>query len=337
MKYGLIGEHLKHSYSKIIQERLLDNYHYDLKELTKSELGTFMKHKDFLGINVTIPYKQAVLPYLDEVDDSAKKIGAINTIVHKNHRLFGYNSDYYGFAYMLDHHHIDICDKKIIILGNGGASRAVQAVIKDRKPRTMLVVSRHTNDATIFIDEVYKQHLDADIIINTTPVGMYPKIHASCIDLTNFDKLSACIDVIYNPYATTFLLAAKAKNILAIGGLEMLVAQAKKTLEIFKDISIDEREIDIVYKELTLTTINIILVDVNHKEAKQVAVNLHKTFIDNINISSATHLRNALICVSSKKLQHAKLTTTLVRNSWFLNEKTSNEIIAEFQSLLKYL
>lgn len=260
MEYGLIGEKLGHSYSKLIQEKLLDNYTFEIHPIERENLDAFMKAKEFKAINVTIPYKQDVIPYLDELDDASKKIGAVNTIVNENGKLIGHNTDYYGFNYMLEHHNIEIKNKKVLVMGNGGASKAIQAVINDHQAKEMLVVDIILSEGVISIEEVYKNHLDVDVIVNTTPLGMYPKVDGCCVDMDKFANLQACVDVVYNPFATEFALQAQAKGVKAVTGLEMLVAQAKYALEFFKKISIDDSEIDRIYKEILMTTTNIVLI-----------------------------------------------------------------------------
>lgn len=260
MEYGLIGEKLGHSYSKLIQEKLLDNYIFEIHPIERENLDAFMKAKEFKAINVTIPYKQDVIPYLDELDDASKKIGAVNTIVNENGKLIGHNTDYYGFNYMLEHHNIEIKDKKVLVMGNGGASKAIQAVINDHHAKEMLVVDIILAEGVISIEEVYEKHLDVDVIVNTTPLGMYPKVDRCCVDMDKFTNLQACVDVVYNPFATEFALQAQAKGVKAVTGLEMLVAQAKYALEFFKKISIDDCEIDRIYKEILMTTTNIVLI-----------------------------------------------------------------------------
>lgn len=278
MDYGLIGEKLGHSYSKLIQEKLLDNYVYELHPLNKEDVDAFMKAKAFKAINVTIPYKQTVIPYLDKMDAAAKKIGAVNTIVNKNNTLTGYNTDYYGFAYMLDHHNITIKDKKVLILGNGGAAKAILAVAEDKQAKSILIANRTVKENVLSIEEIYSKHQDVDIVINTTPVGMYPNVESCPIDFSKFISIEAAVDIVYNPYATEFVLQAKQIGIKAISGLEMLVAQAKYALEFFKDITINDDEIDRIYKEILHTTTNIICFDLN--EATQVALLSDKEVID---------------------------------------------------------
>ena len=253
MEYGLIGEKLGHSYSKIIQEKLLEDYTYEIHPIEKEDLDAFMKAKAFKGINVTIPYKQSVIPYLDEMDEAAKKIGAVNTIVNKDGLLKGYNTDYYGFLYTLDKNNIEIKDKKVLVVGDGGASKAIQAAVLAKHPKQLIITNRTPHENTISMKEVYVNHTDCDVIINTTSVGMYPNIDNNPIDVSKFSELKAVIDIIYNPLCTKFLLQGKELGIPYVNGLEMLVAQAKYALEHFKDISIEDSEINRIYKELLKT------------------------------------------------------------------------------------
>jgi shikimate dehydrogenase len=259
MRYGLIGEKLGHSYSKIIHEKLAD-YTYDLIPLTQEEFGPFMEKKDFKAINVTIPYKQMVIPYLDELHPLAKEIGAVNTIVNKLGHSIGYNTDFYGFEYMLNHNNITITGKKCLILGNGGTSQTVYAVLKHLCASEILVISRKdTSDnlskdifKTISYENCYAQHNDAVIIVNTTPLGMYPNMDASPLDLTTFTKCEAVVDVIFNPLKTKLTLQAEEFGIKAVTGLEMLVAQAKQAIEYFLDTTLEEKKIDDIYQDLLM-------------------------------------------------------------------------------------
>lgn len=249
MEYGLIGEKLGHSYSKEIHEKLT-NYIYTLQPLTKEEFPAFMKSRDFKAINVTIPYKQDVIPYLDELDENARNIGAVNTIVKKGDKLIGHNTDFYGFLYMIEHNHISITDKKVIVLGNGGASKAIIAVIKYLKVKEIIIVNRTKRDGVITYEDCYKNHIDGEVIINTSPVGMYPNVDASPIDVSQFSRCEAVIDIIYNPLKTKLLQQAESMGIQAVNGLEMLVAQAKYAVEYFLDTKIDDLQINKIYKEM---------------------------------------------------------------------------------------
>lgn len=249
MRYGLIGEKLGHSYSKIIHNKLAD-YPYDLIPLSKEEFHRFMQEKAFTALNVTIPYKQDVIPYLDYMDTNAGNIGAVNTIVNRDGKLYGYNTDFYGFEYMLLHHRIAIEDKKVLVLGDGGAAKAVRAVLQHQKAGQVLTVSRKVSENTVNYQTCYHQHTDADLIVNTTPVGMYPDNDAIPLDLTDFKKCKVVVDLIYNPIKTKLALQAESMGMQAITGLEMLIAQAKQAVEYFLDTRIDESVIDDIYQEM---------------------------------------------------------------------------------------
>ena len=289
MKYGLIGEKLGHSFSKQIQERIaelkgIDDYQYELCELNEDEFRTFMEKKEFKGINVTIPYKKAVIPYLDHIDESAKAIGAVNTIVNRDGKLYGYNTDFGGFLYMMNIHHVDLNNKKVLIIGNGGASAAVQAVCKHEHVGKMIMVSRSANNGAISYDEMYSSHLDSEIIINTSPVGMYPNIGNSPVDISWFHKAECVIDVIYNPILTRLCFEAQEANIKRVIGLEMLIAQAKYAFEIFLDTSFDDSIIDELKKEILKQRCNIVLIGMPSAGKTTIGMKLQdklgKEFID---------------------------------------------------------
>ncbi len=249
MDYGLIGEKLGHSYSKDIHEMLAD-YKYDLYPLEKDEFKPFMERHDFKAINVTIPYKQDVIPYLDEIDENAKAIGAVNTIVNKNGRLCGHNTDFSGFLYMLQKHNIDVAGKKCVVLGAGGASKAVVAVLNKLGAGEVVIVDIVKTEHSITYEECFERHADADFIANASPVGMYPKCDLSPVDLTRFPKCKAVADVIYNPLQTKLITQAKDLGMTGVNGLEMLVAQALYAVEFFLDTKLDEAKIDEVFQTL---------------------------------------------------------------------------------------
>lgn len=249
IRYGLIGEKLGHSFSKIIHEQLAD-YTYDLIPLDKDAFYDFMKKKEFSALNVTIPYKRDVLPYLTHIDESAKSIGAVNTIVNRNGILHGYNTDYFGFLYTIKKHHLTISGKKVLVLGNGGAAQAVFAALHSLQPSELITVKYKVEPGTCTYEEAATLHHDADFIVNTSPVGMYPNVNASPIDLTPYNNLSAVIDIIYNPLTTKFMQQAIEKNVPAINGLEMLVAQAKYAVELFLDVQIPEEKIEEIHTKL---------------------------------------------------------------------------------------
>lgn len=265
MKYGLIGEHLGHSFSKQIQTRIAEienvkEYDYQLVELNKEEFKEFMEKKYFKGINVTIPYKKDVIPYLDEMDESAKAIGAVNTIINVDGKLKGFNTDFGGFLYMVKAHNVHMEGKKVLIIGNGGACAAVKAVCEHEKAKDIVIVSRSANRGAISYDEMYTSHLDADIVVNTSPVGMYPNIANAPIDVSWFHKLECVLDVVYNPILTRLCFEAQEAKIKRVIGLEMLIAQAKYTFEIFENMSFDDSIIDEIKKEMLKDRCNIVLI-----------------------------------------------------------------------------
>lgn len=259
MEYGLIGERLGHSFSKDIHGKIAD-YSYELKEIDKADLDEFMVTKDFKGINVTIPYKQDVIPYLDYVDPAALEIGAVNTIVNKDGHLSGYNTDYLGMKSMIEYNGISIDGGKVLILGTGGTSKTATAVAKSLGASKIIHVSRSGKDGAITYEECYEKHSDATAIINTTPAGMYPDIHKTPIDLDRFDSLKGVVDAIYNPLNSELVLSALDKGIKACGGLFMLVAQAVKASELFFDRKYEDRLMESIYFYMKSRKANIVLV-----------------------------------------------------------------------------
>lgn len=283
MKYGLIGEKLGHSFSKIIHEQLAD-YTYNLIPLSKESFHPFMSQKDFNAINVTIPYKEMVIPYLDCIDPKAEEIGAVNTIVNRNNKLYGYNTDYDGFHYMLVKHKIDPKGKKVLLLGKGGAAKACIAVVKDMGAKEVLTIYYKENPETLSYETCYEKHGDAQIIINTTPVGMYPNNENSPIDLVPFENLEAVVDVVYNPLRTKFILDGLSKGVIAVGGLEMLIGQAKSAVEIFLGKKLETSANEKLYSALLAERSNLVLIGMSGcgktTLGKQAAKRLEKTFID---------------------------------------------------------
>lgn len=254
--YGLLGEHLPHSFSPQIHSAL-GNRNYNLFEVAPENLDTFMKKHNFKGINVTIPYKKAVIPYLDVISPEAEKIGAVNTIKVVDGKLYGDNTDYFGFKYMVEKSGVTIHNKKALVLGSGGASLTVQAVLRDMNAREIVVLSRNGDDNYV---NMYIKHTDAEIIVNTTPVGMYPDNLNTLVDLDRFNNLSGVLDVVYNPLKTRLILDAEQRNIPCSAGLSMLVAQAKKAHEIFFDTMVENDVCEQIEHSLTLQMCNIVLI-----------------------------------------------------------------------------
>ena len=258
MKYGCIAERLGHSFSKEIHARLSD-YEYELIELTPEEPDGFMRKKDFIAINVTIPYKQAVIRYLDELDPMAASIGAVNTVVNRGGRLCGYNTDLAGMSALINKIGIDMRGKKVLIAGTGGTAKTATAVSKLMGASEIYKLSRTPDGDSISYAEAYEKHSDAQVIINTTPVGMYPKVEGSHIDLDRFDRLCGVVDAVYNPLRTNLILDARERGIPAEGGLYMLVAQAVCASEHFLGIKYPEETVDRVYGEILAEKENIVL------------------------------------------------------------------------------
>lgn len=286
MEYGLIGEKLGHSFSKTVHN-LIGGYNYELKEIAKEELESFIKAKTFKGINVTIPYKEAVIPYLDSIDESAKKIGAVNTVVNKDGKLFGYNTDFYGLKALIEKSNIEIKDKKVLILGSGGTSKTAFAVAKEMGAKEILIVSRNLADGLITYEQAYKNHSDAEVIINTTPVGMYSKIGIKPIEIDSFGNLCGVIDVVYNPLNSALVTEAKLKGIKATGGLYMLISQAVFAAEKFLDIVILKTQTDRIYTEILNDKRNIVLIGMpssgKSTVGKELAKKMGKDFFDSDN------------------------------------------------------
>ena len=283
MEYGCIGEKLTHSFSKIIHSKIAD-YNYELKEIEAKNLDAFMKTADFKAINVTIPYKQAVIPYLYEISDTARKIGAVNTIVNKDGRLYGYNTDYEGMRALIKRQGADLSGKKVLVLGSGGTSKTAAAVAESLGAKEVLRVSRGGNDGAVTYDCALANHTDAEAIINTTPCGMYPNIGETAIDISLFSNLQSVTDAVYNPLCSALVTTAKEKGINAVGGLYMLVAQAVFACEKFTGDSIPTSVTDRVYKEILLDKRNIVLIGMpgcgKTTIGKAVANETGKSFID---------------------------------------------------------
>ena len=254
MKCGLLGRKLGHSYSPQIHKQLGD-YSYELFEKEPEELEQFLKYGDFTGINVTVPYKKDVISYLDELTPRAKKLGAVNTIIRRDGKLIGHNTDYFGFETMLRSSGCSVAGKKVLVLGSGGASNTVVAVLEAADAK-VIVISRNgeNNYANPHL------HADASMIVNTTPLGMYPHVGVSPVDLELFPKLEGVLDVIYNPARTQLLLDAEQKGLPAMNGLLMLVAQAKEAAEWFTGAPVPEEKIPTIHDALARQMQNIVLV-----------------------------------------------------------------------------
>lgn len=283
MQFGLIGEKLGHSYSKEIHNLIAD-YGYELREVKREELGAFMTERAFSGINVTIPYKKSVMDYLDVISDAAKKIGAVNTVVNRDGKLYGYNTDFYGLKALLIHNGVSVRNKKVLILGSGGTSDTAYNVVTGINAKEAIKVSRTKKDGFVTYDEAARLHSDADVIINATPVGMYPDDDGVPVNIGLFPSLSAVIDAIYHPLRTNLVSDAENRGIKACGGLYMLVAQAVYAAALFENKKPDENLIDDVYGKILNDKRNIVLIGMPSSGkttiGKALAARIGKRFAD---------------------------------------------------------
>ena len=279
MQFGLLGRKLGHSYSPQIHKCLSD-YPYQLYEVEPGDLAAFLQATELSGFNVTIPYKKSVIPYCSHLSPQAERIGAVNTVVHQPDGTFvGHNTDYYGFLYMLNASGLSLAGKRALVLGSGGASATAVAVLQDLGADTVVISRAGENNYNNL-----HLHSDAAAIVNTTPVGMYPAVGISPIDLELFPNLEGVLDLIYNPAQTKLLLDAHKRNIVAMNGLLMLVAQAKQSAEWFTGKAIPDDVIPKIHKLLQNQTQNIILIGMpgsgKSTVGKLLADILHRTFVD---------------------------------------------------------
>ena len=263
MEYGLIGGRLGHSYSKLIHE-MLCGYRYDLCPLpTEADARAFLEKRAFKAINVTLPYKRLVMEYCSFIDPRAKAIGAVNTVVNHNGLLYGYNTDYLGFAHLCAAHGVDFTGRTVLILGTGGTHNTTSAVAKDKGAARVLTVSRHPDPEKGELSYAEAVHSGADIVINTTPAGMYPNVGVCHLDVAAMPGLEAVLDVVYNPDKTELILRAEEAGVpVAVGGLEMLVAQAVYAAEYFLDRKFDDApaEIRAITAQLRKEQLNVALI-----------------------------------------------------------------------------
>ena len=290
---GLLGEKLGHSYSPAIHAELAD-YEYRLYEVAPEKLGEFLTGGGFDGMNVTIPYKKAVIPYCAELSPIAQKLQSVNVLVRREDgTLYGDNADAYGFAGMVRASGIAIEGKKTLVLGSGGAASTVCAVLEEMGARSMTIISRKGEDNYNNLDH----HANAEVIVNTTPVGMYPNCGVSPVDLSLFPKLEGVLDIVYNPARTVFVLQAEKLGIPYMSGLYMLVAQAKRTAEVFENRKIPDSETERIWKKLSLEMQNIVLIGMPGSGKSTVAARLAEK-LDRIALDSDAEVeeKNGATC-----------------------------------------
>ena len=279
MEYGLLGERLGHSFSPQIH-RDLAGYDYQLLPTPPEAVEDLFARRAFQGLNVTIPYKRTVMPLCDEIDPRAAAIGAVNTVVNQNGRLTGYNTDIDGFLYMARRAGVDMAGKKVVILGSGGTSRTARAAAGELGAREIVTVSRHGEDNY----QNLSRHADAQVLVNTTPVGMYPNCGQSPVSLESFPALEGVLDVVYNPLRTALLLQAEERGLPCSCGLPMLVAQAKRAAELFTGQNIDDSRAEAVLHGLRGQLTNIVLIGMpgcgKTTVGRALAGKLGRTFVD---------------------------------------------------------
>ena len=329
MKYGLIGEKLGHSFSKEIHEKIAD-YTYELKEIKKEELENFILSKEFSALNVTIPYKEMVIPYMDFIDEKALEIKAVNTVVNKCGKLYAYNTDYYGLKALILNNNIDCNNKTVLILGTGGTSKTASVVLKDLNAKKVLFVSRSKNDDNPNVITYSKASdlEDVNIIINTTPNGMYPKDEEPIIDITKYKTLEAVVDVVYNPLKTRLIRNALELGINAVGGLYMLVGQAVYAVERFLDKSFDDitKVIDRVYKDILSKKENIVLIGMpgcgKSTIGKMLSEKLNKELIDSdVEIEKVINCQIKDFLTESNEEEFRDIESNVINNISLLNNK----------------
>lgn len=279
MEYGLLGEKLGHSFSPQIH-RALAGYDYQLLPTPPEAVEDLFARRAFQGLNVTIPYKQTVMPLCDEIDPRAAAIGAVNTVVNRGGRLTGYNTDIDGFLYLARRAEVDMAGKKVVILGGGGTSRTARAAAVELGARETVTISRRGADNY----QNLSRHADAQVLINTTPVGMYPRCGQAAVSLDSFPALEGVLDVVYNPLRTALILAAEERGLPCSGGLPMLVAQAWRAAELFTGAPIPEGRVEEVLQELAAAQRNVVLVGMpgcgKTTVGRRLAERLGKDFVD---------------------------------------------------------
>ena len=283
--YGLLGRSLKHSFSPEIHRRL-GSFPYALHELEPGQLEEFVLHGSWKGLNVTIPYKETVMPLCDSLSPAASSIGCVNTLTKNSQgQIIGDNTDYYGFKYLVEDSGFDFRNAKVAVLGDGGAAKTVRAVSTALQAREIVTVSRK-GPITYDCPDAFS---DADYFINTTPVGMYPHCPDSVIDLAELScvegfALKGVIDIVYNPLRTRIMAQAESLRIPCVNGLKMLVAQAKRASELFQETVIDDSRLKQIHSDLTADMTNIVLIGMpgsgKSTVGREVAKILHRPYVD---------------------------------------------------------
>ena len=279
MEYGLLGEALGHSFSPWIHQALAD-YDYRLYPTPRTDVEELFRRREFKGLNVTIPYKQTVIPLCDEVDPQAAAIGAVNTVVNRDGRLTGYNTDIDGLICLARRAGVNMAGKKVAVLGSGGTSRTAQAAARKLGAAQVVVISRNGEDNYGNLS----RHADTQVVVNTTPVGMYPRCGVAPVSLEAFPRLEGLLDVVYNPLRTALLMEAEARGIPCSCGLPMLVAQARRAAELFTGADIPDDRLEEVVSSLNAQMRNVVLIGMpgcgKSAVGRALARRLGKEFLD---------------------------------------------------------
>lgn len=283
MKYGLIGRQLSYTFSPQIHQKLF-GYKYEVVEVAPEALSAVLLDRNFLGVNITAPYKETVIPYLDEIDACAQAIGAVNTIVNRQGKLYGYNTDFNGLMALIVRAKLSLQGKKVLVLGSGGTSKTAQAVARHLGSASVVRVSRTGNEDCVTYEQAKARCADAQILINTTPCGMYPDLGMPPVNVADFPKLEGVVDVVYNPLRTRLVCDALRRGIPAVGGLYMLVAQAAYAGALFTDAAVAQESIDAVYRSLCLEISNPVLIGMpgcgKTTVGRRLAEQLGRSFVD---------------------------------------------------------
>lgn len=294
MQYGVIGEVLKHSYSKSLHG-LLGNPHYEICEIPREELEEFFKERSFKAINVTIPYKSTVMPFLDYIDPRAQRIGSVNTVVNRGGKLYGYNTDYDGLLALVQSTEVSLKGKKTLVLGTGGTGKTAKAVATDLGS-TVIMVGREEKGKIVCYERAIKEHSDAAFIINTTPVCMFPNMGVLPIEIKSFSNLQGLVDVVYNPLRTDLVQEAQKRGIRAVGGLSMLAWQAIYANSLFFNSPINDQKAKEVVNTFVQGKENIVLVGMpgsgKSTFGKALAQKLGRSFVDTDSIIEESEKRS---------------------------------------------
>ena len=363
MKYGLIGTDVQYSYSKKIHE-MMGHDKYELLILKPEQLGLFLTKKDFVGINVTMPFKVDCMQYLDNVEQRARQIGSVNTIINQRGFLMGYNTDYIGFMYLLNKNNVDVFDKDCVVMGSGGTSKMIRVALQNKGAKRIRYCSRIRNNGMSYRDLAVD--VDVQVLINATPVGKYPNIEEKPVDISQMKSLETVIDINYDPYTTALGVDAKERGLKYVGGIDMLIMQAGAAHKLFTNKRVNDEEVAKLTKKIIRGSINIVLIGMmgagKSTIGKRLAKKLKKRFVDTDDlleqsadatvaeiidarglkefrrmeanlIDRCSNLKNAVIATGGGVIENIENVRKLRKNGLivFLNRDLEDEINAVFK------